>query len=93
MRQKMINLDPTAYEMAKEIAKKHGGFSKWVRDMIHKEFNKGQKVITTAWRWCQKCGYGNNSGLAWCRKCDSKDPMVTRRVLDKLRQRARGEEE
>jgi len=34
MRHKMVNLDPTAWETAKEIAKEHGNFSKWVRTQI-----------------------------------------------------------
>lgn len=77
----MINLDPTAYEMAKEIAQKHGSFSKWIREKIHAEFNRNQKTITVGWRYCKNCGYGNNSGLAWCKACNSSDKMVTHSEL------------
>ena len=89
MRPINVTLDSTTWEMAK--AKPN--FSEWIRKKLHEEYNKGQKVITSAWRFCKNCGYGNNSGLAWCRKCDSKDPMVSRAVLEKLRKRAKGEEE
>ena len=77
MRPINITLDSTTWEMAKKKA----NFSQWVRDKLHEEYNKNQKKIGVQWRYCKNCGYGNNSGLAWCRKCDSKDPMVTHSEL------------
>jgi len=45
MRQKLITLDLTGFEIAKEIAKKHGSFSAWVRIQVRKYRDEEQKPL------------------------------------------------
>jgi hypothetical protein len=45
MRQKLITLDLTGFEIAKEIAKKHGSFSEWVRIQVRKYRDDNQFTL------------------------------------------------
>jgi len=45
MRQKLITLDLTGFEIAKQIAKKHGSFSGWVRIQVRKYRDDNQFTL------------------------------------------------
>jgi len=67
-RQKMITLDLTSYEYASQM----GNFSKWVREKLMEEYNKGQKTLPgleKAWLYCPECYYSTNSSLGYCMQC------------------------
>jgi hypothetical protein len=76
MRQKLITLDPTSFE----IASKMPNFSAWVRDQLRSYRNKNQTQLRE-WRYCRHCGYGTNGSRPFCPKCDSIDPLVTHAEL------------
>lgn len=62
MRQKLITLDPTSWD----LAAKKPNFSQWVRDQLRSERNK--KEIKS--QWCRACrGRPVRNGNAYCRNC------------------------
>lgn len=62
MRQKLITLDPTSWD----LAAKKPNFSQWVRDQLRSERNKiGSKSM-----WCRSCrARPVKIGNAYCRDC------------------------
>lgn len=62
MRQKLITLDPTSWD----LAAKKTNFSQWVRDQLRSERNK----MVQKTHWCRGCG-GRPAieGMAYCREC------------------------
>jgi hypothetical protein len=62
MRQKLITLDPTSWD----LAAKKPNFSQWVRDQLRSERNK--TVVKS--QWCRACrGKPVRNGNAYCRDC------------------------
>jgi len=62
MRQKLITLDPTSWD----LAAKKPNFSEWVRNQLRSERNK--TVIKSY--WCRACGgRPTKKGNAYCRPC------------------------
>jgi len=79
-RQKMITLDLTSYEYATQMA----NFSKWVREKLMEEYNKGQQTLPgleKAWKYCPRCYHSNNSSLTMCPQCPDPVIMVSHKEL------------
>ena len=76
MRQKLITLDPTTFEIASKIT----NFSEWVRNQLRKHRNQNQTRLNV-FRYCRHCGYGTNGSTPFCRECDSLDPLLTHKEL------------
>jgi len=80
-RQKMITLDLTSYEYASQMT----NFSKWVREKLMEEYNKGQKTLPgleKEWVYCPECYYSTNSPLGYCLQCVPKTVfMVSHKEL------------
>jgi len=67
-RQKMISLDLTSYEYASQMT----NFSKWVREKLMEEYNKGQQTLPgleKEWLYCPECYHSTNSSLGYCLQC------------------------
>ena len=80
MRQKLITLDPTSFE----IASKMTNFSAWVRDQLRSHRNKNQTRLNE-WRYCRHCSYGTNGSVPFCKECDSIDPLISHSELTRSR--------
>jgi hypothetical protein len=76
MRQKLITLDPTSFE----IASKMPNFSAWVRDQLRSHRNKSQTTLGE-WRYCRHCGYGTNGSVPYCKTCPGLDPLISHKEL------------
>ena len=76
MRQKLITLDPTSFE----IASKMTNFSEWVRNQLRKYRNLNQTKLNV-FKYCRHCGYGTNGSFPYCRECNSLDPLLTHKEL------------
>jgi len=81
-RQKMITLDLTSYEYATQMT----NFSKWVREKLMEEYNKGQQTLpvfpSKTWLYCPDCYYSTNSSLGYCMQCVPKTvKMVSHKEL------------
>ena len=78
MRQKLITLDPTTFE----IASKMTNFSEWVRNQLRKHRNNSQTTLNV-FKYCRHCGYGTNGSFPICPQsdCNSLDPLLTHQEL------------
>ena len=66
MRQKLITLDPTSWD----LAAKKPNFSQWVRDNLRSEDNKRKESQQRTVLWCRACrGRPRKKGEAYCRSC------------------------
>jgi len=66
MRQKLITLDPTSWD----LAAKKPNFSQWVRDQLRSERNKMKVVRENEWKECvYRCGRGMVLGMVTCLSC------------------------
>ena len=64
MRQKLITLDPTSWE----LAQKKSNFSQWVRDKLREERNK----MEMPWKYCSVCDMSMQTHNSVCvnKSCD-----------------------
>ena len=63
MRQKLITLDPTSWD----LAAKKPNFSQWVRDQLRSERNKKSIVDTRMFKECVlQCGRRRLDHSRWC---------------------------
>jgi len=63
MRQKLITLDPTSWD----LAAKKSNFSQWVRDQLRSERNKSQPMMNPNWKECiLQCGRRRLEHSRWC---------------------------
>jgi len=66
MRQKLITLDPTSWD----LAAKKPNFSQWVRDMLRSERNKRETSVRRIDVECvMSCGRMRLDGWMFCRDC------------------------
>jgi uncharacterized short protein YbdD (DUF466 family) len=76
MRQKLITLDPTSFEIASSMP----NFSECVRNQLRKHRNKTQKTLGE-FKYCRHCGYASNGSFPYCKECNTLDPMLTHKEL------------
>ena len=64
MRQKLITLDPTSWE----LGQKKSNFSQWVRDKLREERNK----MEMPWKYCSVCDMSMQTHNSLCvnKSCD-----------------------
>ena len=66
MRQKLITLDPTSWD----LAAKKTNFSMWVRDKLRSEDNKRKESQQRIVLWCRACrDRPRKANNAYCRSC------------------------
>lgn len=65
MRQKLITLDPTSWD----LAAKKPNFSQWVRNQLRSERNKGEKIRRVELECVMQCGRKRLDGWMFCDNC------------------------
>lgn len=65
MRQKLITLDPTSWD----LAQKKPNFSQWVRDQLRSEDNKRKENQQRPSKRCRNCLNYTKPGYAYCKRC------------------------
>jgi len=69
MRQKLITLDPTSWD----LAAKKPNFSQWVRDQLRSERNRRPEKHTLEWIECVfQCGRARITNYSTCNYCMSR---------------------
>jgi len=73
MRQKLITLDPTSWD----LAARKSNFSQWVRDKLRSEDNRRKETDQRKVLICRDCGINQRKkGNAYCLPCQTKFDCV-----------------
>lgn len=65
MRQKLITLDPTSWD----LAARKTNFSQWVRDQLRSEDNKRKEYQQRRLKRCRDCLEMARPGMSYCTMC------------------------